>query len=171
MNDKTHVNIDDAVSAFSKWVEFKKNQRPKGNITPASIRQSALLVWLLQGNEVLEHPPPRLYSYPDHELACGGVERKVYAWETNGTSFQRLLGKDHMVVSQCGDWKIIERRDHGVYVVQWKISGDLYLLTPIEGAVNSNEETLPNYRIKLHQRKEGYNEEDQEQRVSDASEG
>ncbi len=169
MNRKNHVSIDDAISAFSKWVDFKKYRRTKNEVTPASISHSSLLEWLLQGNEILEYPPPRLYSYPDHALACGQVERKVYAWEANGTSFQRLLGKDHMVVSQCGDWKIIERCADGIYIIQWKASGDLYLLTPLD--VPDSEETLPNYCIKFYQpEKDGYYEKEQEQRASDESE-
>ena len=145
-----------AIQAFEKWYRFYEEELKKAP-TLSQIGHSALLVWLLSGNDVQQYPPPKFYSYPDHELVMGETHRDVEAWEANGTSFEKMLGIDKMVIDQCGFWKIVERHTDGIYIVEWEKSGDRYKLVPI-----SHEEGAPNYRIKLHtQKDETENEENQ----------
>jgi hypothetical protein len=115
-----------AIHTFSAWkIIFTKETGREP--TAADITHSALLRWMLLGNEPLKHPPPRMYSYPNHELGSGAKVKVVefYVLDTG----QMKEGRN-IVINQYLGWRW---QDEGDGLLLHVRSGEIYKLTEENG--------------------------------------
>ena len=88
----------------------------KGQPRGVDVDHSALIYWLLEGNDPLPQPPPIRYSRPDHRLGRGDKVEIHDFREDNG----------RIIIDQNGNWMWADK-DQGI--VKFKLTGDLYLYT------------------------------------------
>ena len=93
----------------------------------ANIEHSALLPWMLEGNEPLPQPPPRRYSRPWHQLVADGEGVALNVWSGEKTA------KPNQVIIEQDGWDIIRRTEKG-YIATYGDGTTQWSVEPIEGS-------------------------------------
>lgn len=75
------------------------------------LHHSALVPWLLAGNDPLPEPPPRSFSRPWHDLIAKGWGCPMEVWVNK--NFPETLGVDQE------RWKLLEVISEDVFLGQW----------------------------------------------------
>lgn len=91
----------------------------------ANVLHSALLRWMLDGNEPLPEPPPCRFSNPWHQLVVDG--------EGVALDVRHDEERETVVIEQR-PWKLLKRTETG-YVVTYGSGKTQWSVEPVEGSV------------------------------------
>ena len=102
-----------------------------------NLDHSALIYWILEGNEPLEHPPPKYMSRPWHSLIAEG--------EGELLDPPRQFFDDVWVIGQDTKWRLLEERESS-WVLEYPNHGKWVVETlPLQKLKSGH--TLQKYRI------------------------
>jgi hypothetical protein len=92
------ISVSESLGLWSKTVLTERGYSLNITSLKLALDHSALLRWLLAGNQPLPHPPPVRFSQPDHEMAVTGTCTAVEVWVFEGKP----------IVDQYGGWTLVE---------------------------------------------------------------
>lgn len=113
------------IGRIEKWYAVRERYI-EGNPSMADVGHSALLWRLLSGDEALEYPPPRSFSYPNYHAAEGNQDVPMEVWFkddgplSNSISYEGLGERmpEQVYIDQAR-WDVV-RRDGESFVIKWK---------------------------------------------------
>lgn len=129
MNREEGLNV---IRVFARWIDFMKDigRDPIG----VDVEHSALLKWMLEGNEPLPKAPPLVHAYPCYELGQGKpvIVHDIFDLDIPGIGHRTVIDGYH-------DWVLCsaELESHtedgwvtcALPIYRHVPTGDLYTLT------------------------------------------
>lgn len=137
--DEPTLTKSQARKAFNTYLRILEKENNGKHFPPnrADIEHSALLSRLLDGNDALPEPPPRMFSYPNYELVETGIYYPHEAGESKSQadkvfidqSLWNIVERNHRFrLDESGQPLPLELGDIG-YLVRWEEQKTLYALT------------------------------------------
>lgn len=112
------------------------------DLARCALDHSSLVYWLVEGNEPLEHPPPKYMSRPWHDLIADG-EGVIL-----DKPFQMMPGSGRWVIGQDARWTLIEERE-GSWVLEFPNHGQ-WIVEPLPPQTLDSGYVIQRYRISRH---------------------
>jgi hypothetical protein len=134
--------------AVELWLAVQEREHPGRRVRSADVRTSSLLRWILDGNEPLAEPPPRIEGRLDHLIGAGAARRIRAPEALRGVDSRTAVFGTPVPMSQvrAGDtvvmarshWTVVGRDDSGLTLKVAAGTRQLYSFRPV--AVASTDE-------------------------------